>query len=207
MALLMAMAIPVMAQDGSEGDTVTKTFELTLNGEVTADQLFTLLYTPVRDGGAAGGTEQVIFCGVPDPQPDEVVVSDEDCVGGGNTYTYSAEFPVGTVLSVQWFRIGPDTGPREVVRATEETLDADMTNTVEYTFGAGDDQQAPDNQQDGEDKDTDTGAGDDQQAETPEEMPETGAGGLAPGASVPWGTMGLAVSGLLAVGYAVIRRR
>jgi hypothetical protein len=74
-------------QQGGGGDTVTKTFELTLNGDVPADQLFTLLYTPVRDGGAAGGTEQVIFCGVPDPQPDEVVVSDEDCVGGGNTYT------------------------------------------------------------------------------------------------------------------------
>ena len=39
------------------------------------------------------------------------------------------------------------------------------------------------------------------------EMPDAGAGGLATGASVPWGTMGIAASGLLAAGYAVIRRR
>jgi hypothetical protein len=39
------------------------------------------------------------------------------------------------------------------------------------------------------------------------EMPDAGAGGLATGASVPWGSMGLAASGLLAAGYAVLRRR
>ena len=39
------------------------------------------------------------------------------------------------------------------------------------------------------------------------EMPDAGAGGLATGASVPWGTMGIAASGLLAAAYAVIRRR
>lgn len=38
-------------------------------------------------------------------------------------------------------------------------------------------------------------------------MGKVGAGGLVTGASVPWGTMGLAASGLLAAGYAVIRRR
>ena len=38
-------------------------------------------------------------------------------------------------------------------------------------------------------------------------MPNNGGGGLATGASVPWGTMGLAASGLLAAGYAVVRRR
>ena len=39
------------------------------------------------------------------------------------------------------------------------------------------------------------------------EMPDAGAGGLSTGASIPWGTMGIAASGLLAAGYAVIRRR
>ncbi len=48
---------------------------------------------------------------------------------------------------------------------------------------------------------------DDQQDEMPGEMPDTGAGGLATGASVPWGSLGLMTSGLLAAGYALIRRR
>lgn len=92
--------------------------------------------------------------------------------------------------------------------------------------GASDDEQVPDNQQTGGGKDADTGAGDDhqddgtgagndtqddvqddQQAEMPEELPDTGAGGLATGASVPWGSLGLMTSGLLAAGYAVLRRR
>jgi hypothetical protein len=41
----------------------------------------------------------------------------------------------------------------------------------------------------------------------PPTMPTTGGGGLATGASVPWGSLGLAASGLLAAGYAVLRRR
>lgn len=63
------------------------------------------------------------------------VVSDEACVGDGITYTYSVELPEGTVPQAQWFRIDLGTEAREVIRAIEETLDADMTNTAEYTFG------------------------------------------------------------------------
>jgi len=43
--------------------------------------------------------------------------------------------------------------------------------------------------------------------EMPDGMGNTGAGGFATGASVPWGSLGLAASGLLAAGYAVLRRR
>ncbi len=43
--------------------------------------------------------------------------------------------------------------------------------------------------------------------ETPEMPGKAGGGGLATGASVPWGSLGLAASGLLAAGYAVLRRR
>ncbi len=99
----------------------------------------------------------------------------------------------------------------------------DDTQDDDKDTGAGDEQQVPDNQQGGEDKDA--GAGDeqetpdnqqedtqddvqdDQQAEMPEELPDTGAGGLATGAAVPGGSLGLAASGLLAAGYAVLRRR
>jgi hypothetical protein len=43
--------------------------------------------------------------------------------------------------------------------------------------------------------------------ETPEMPGKAGGGGLATGASVSWGSLGLAASGLLAAGYAVLRRR
>jgi hypothetical protein len=117
---------------------------------------------------------------------------------------------VGTVLSVQWFRIGPDTGPREVIHAIEETLDTDMTNSAYYTFGkdtgAGDEQETPDNQQGGEKPDTSAGeVPDNQQGDMPDELPDTGAGGLAGG--LPTGSAAAAVSLLAASGYGVIRRR
>jgi hypothetical protein len=41
----------------------------------------------------------------------------------------------------------------------------------------------------------------------PPTMPTTGAGGLATGAGIPVAPLGLAASGLLAAGYAVLRRR
>jgi len=43
--------------------------------------------------------------------------------------------------------------------------------------------------------------------EMPGTMPNNGAGGLAAGASVPWASFGLVASGMLAAGYAVLRRR
>ncbi len=193
-----------------EPETVTNTFELTLNGEVPPDQLFTVLYTPVHNGGAVGGTEQVVFCGQPDPRAGGVVVSDEDCVGGGNTYTYSGKvtvaaslggIPEGTVLQAQWFRIGPDTGAREAIHEIEEPLETGMTYTAEYTFGTGAD----------DDKVEPTAAPIEPTPaptkEVPDGMGKSGAGGLATGASVPWGPIGLAASGLLAAGYAVLRGR
>jgi hypothetical protein len=116
-------------------------------------------------------------------------------------------------------------GSYEAFHLGTEIINADITNTAWYTFGkgtgAGDDQQVPDNQQDDEDKDTDTSAGDDtqtpdnqqedvqddQQGEMPEELPDTGMGGLAPGATIP---VGNAAAGLAMLGgacYAAVRRR
>ncbi len=48
---------------------------------------------------------------------------------------------------------------------------------------------------------------DDQQAKTPEELPVTGAGGLARGAAVPVGNAATGLSLLAGGGYAVLRRR
>ncbi len=72
-------------------------------------------------------------------------------------------------------------------------------DTQDDGSGAGDEQD--DTQDDG------TGAGDDQQGEMPEELPETGAGGLSPGATIPMGNAAAGLTGLLGAGYAVLRRR
>jgi len=212
-------------QQGSGGATVTKTFELTLNGDVPSDRAFAVFYG-TRDqfeGSVESEVEEpifdyILFCGQPeDAEFADTVVSDDDCVGEGNTYSAEAELPQGTELYFSYvtavetdlqntadffhgnissfFETGEVSGEAEV-------LDTDMTNTAWYTFGkgtgAGDDQQ-DDAQDDG------TGAGDDQQGEMPEELPETGAGGLA--GTLPLGSAYAALALLAASGYGVIRRR
>ncbi len=82
----------------------------------------------------------------------------------------------------------------------EETPEAAVTpqETPEATVGPVEPTEAP--------VQATTGV-DDKQDEDQPTMPDTGAGALTTGASVPWGSLGLAASGLLAAGYAVIRRR
>jgi hypothetical protein len=115
-----------------------------------------------------------------------------------------------------------------------KTLNADMTNTAFYTGGkgtgagevpdnqqegekpdtsAGDKQETPDDQQEGETPDT--GAGEtpdnqqddvqgDQQGEMPEELPETGAGGLAP-VGLPIGGVLAALAAVICLGLSLVR--
>ncbi len=208
--LMMAMlAFPAFAQDGKAGAgddqqvpdnqqtgggkaTVTKTFELTLNGTVPEDRAFAVFYG-TRDqfeGLFESESEEppfeyILFCGQPeDAKFADTVISDEDCVGDGNTYRAEVELPQGTELFFSFatavetdlstaeffhgnvgtlFETGELTGEPEV-------LDTDMTNTAWYTFGkdtgAGDDQQ-------------DTGAGKDTGAGDEQEVPDnqqTGGG-------------------------------
>jgi len=242
---------PDNQQGGGGKEMVTKTFELTLNGDVPEGQAFFAQY--LVEGQPEPTAGSVLFCA-------DVSSDVPECEGDGTVYRESVQLPAGSGLDFRFIR-SDEVGDLELFHEGNETLNSDMTNTAFYTFGtgagddqqevpdnqqtgggkdagagddqqddtqdntqdegtgAGDDQQVPDNQQDGEDKDTGSGAGDDveddtqedvqddQQGEMPEELPDTGAGGLATGASVPWGSFGLAASGLLAAGYAVLRRR
>ena len=169
--------VPDNQQTGGGGDMVTKTFELTLNGDVPADRAFGVAYGTFDEFEADEPTD-VIFCGQPAPRIGDVVVSDEDCVGDGETYTYSVDLPEGTELYFTYLTaeegdeentaepfFGNITfeGPGEA-----EVLNADMTNTAWYTFGKG--TGAGDDQQDGEDKDSGAGAGDDQQDDTQDDV-------------------------------------
>ena len=179
------------------GDTVTKTFELTLNGTVPADQEF---YAVFAIGSSDG--QFFYFCGP---------TREKQCVGDGTVYTASVDIPAGYDTETYFYRVNTDTGEKEEFASYAERIDEDMTNRAWYTFGkgtgAGDDQQ--DDVQDdstgtGDDAQDDTQ--DDQQGEMPEEMPDTGAGGLAAGATIPVGNAaGLTM--LLGAGYAVIRKR
>ena len=168
--------------------------------------------------------------------PEEDIVSDEACEGDGNTYSFEREFERGTRLAFLFARLSvTDEETFEIFHTSVddpsriqndedplpedfETLNTDFTNTAWYTFGGGagddkqddgtgadDEQEVPDNQQDGEDKDA--GAGDDQQGEMPGEMPDTGMGGLATGATIPVANVAAGLTMLVGAGYGVLRRR
>jgi hypothetical protein len=203
-------------EDIDDHETVSRTFELTLNGTVPADQAFHVGFTAVHDDGAVSGTDQILWCGqVQGFEPQA------KCEGGGTVYRRTVEitsalreFPAGTVLQAQWRRFDGETGASEEFLVMEEPLDADMPYTAEYTFGggAGDDDVGPtvvpiEPTTEPAPAEPTTGPRPQPTEGMPTMPPKAGAGGLATGASVPWGTMGLAATCLLAAGYAVIRRR
>ena len=198
---------PDNQQDGDK-EMVTKTFELTLSGDVPAGETFAVgLYCELKYNEGEG--ELLLFCS--DSDDPSVPAGTEPCEGDGTTYRLSVELPMGDTLRTTFYRgfgLGPNT---EAFHEVTETINADMTNTAYYTFGkgtgAGDDQETPDNQQDGDNKDS--GAGevpDDQQGEMPEELPDTGAGALAPGTAIPVGNAAAGLVMLAGAGYAVLRR-
>jgi hypothetical protein len=134
------------------------------------------------------------------------------------------------LVNTAWYTFGsagdeqhvPDneqTGDGKDAGTGDDQEDDTQDDTQDEGAGTGDEQQVPDNQQASEDKDTGSGAGedveddtqedvqDDQQGEMPEEMPETGAGRLAPGTSIPVGNAAAGLMVLIGAGYAVMRRR
>ncbi len=194
-ALMLALLLvaPTLAGGGTQ-DTVTKTFELTLYGDVPSDQVFGVLYT-------TQGTQTptiVQFCG-PELQgvgPNIRRISDESCSGGGTAYSFDAEFPHGAKLAFRYL-----TGPADDPQASQtfytsvegdgppsdpadfETLDADMVNSAYYDSG------------------TDRGGAGDGPGSP--QMPDTGAGGLSDDGSALGGIAALAA--LVAIGYAASR--
>ena len=223
--------MPDNQQTGGGKGTVTKTFELTLNGTVPEGDSFYVQY--LEEGQTEDLTSNAVFCG-------ELIEEEPEpaCKEGGAVYTVEVEFDASTTLDFRFGRHNEDYTEIEVFHEGAETLDADMTNAAYYTYGtgtgAGDDQQddtqddsagAGDDQQDdtqddsagaGDDRQDDgAGAGDDQQdqddvqddqqGEMPEEMPETGAGGLAVGGYA--GGVAAALGLLVAATAPLVRRR
>ncbi len=171
---------PDSQQTGDRGDTATKTFELTLNGTVPEGETFAVRFG-VADGDE-GNADILHLCGEG---------AQDECAGGTTVYSGSIEVPAGTRIDFAFVRMA--TG--EVFHEGTETIHDDMTNTAWYTFGngaaAGDTQDELQDTdagkiEDGQ-QDTDTGVSDGQQAELPVRLPETGAGGMAAGATLPVG--------------------
>ncbi len=176
------------------GDMVTKTFTLTLKGDVPEDAIFPVFYA-TRDQIAADPEDPTIFlfCGQP---PTEFGLEPKaDCEAG--VYTHTVQFEAGTEIALAFARAS-ETDPEsfeffhqsfdgEQPSADDpgdfETLNTDFTNSAWFTFTAGDDQQG----------------------KMPA-MPNTGAGGIA-GSTLPIGQLAGALSLAVGYGYFLMRRR
>lgn len=195
-ALMLALLLvaPALAA-GEQGDTVTKTFELTLHGDVPPDRVFEVKYLTQEEGSSGAKPKAIQFCGsVQDPGAVQII-SRETCVGNGTVYTAEVEFQRGTRLAFQYFTLlasdpvgtdetffssiqgpGAPGGPEDF-----ETLDDDMVTSAWYRSGGA------------------SGSG-----QMPE-MPDTGAGGMA-GSGLPlYGSVALLP--LAATWYTIRRRR
>ena len=165
------LLLPMVSASAQAGDTVTKTFELTLNGEVPEGRAFNVSYNLTGADGAAF----LPFCGRG---------SDTQCEGGGTVYTVVAEVGAGKSIDIQFVRVMTETETAETFLEYTETLYSDQTSSAAYTFPA----------TAGNDKDM------------PDQLPDTGAGGLSgPGLSV--GGLAAPLAILLAGCYAALRRR
>ncbi len=194
LTLALVLTIPALA-GGEQDDMVTKTFKLTLHGDVPAERVFEVKYLTEEQARSGANPTAIQFCGsVQDPGAVRII-SREACVGNGTIYTAELEFPRGTRLAYMYFTllasdpVGTDEtffssikGPGEPGGPEDfETLDEDMVNFASYQSRTADgDGQAP-------------------------EMPDTGAGAMA-GTNLPI-YAGMALFSLVAaVGYGVRRR-
>jgi hypothetical protein len=137
-------AVACRREKGAHGDRVTKTFKLTLYGDVPKDQAFTVQHQTEDELGEDGGGSLVWLCGQPPegmPRDQITIVSSEDCRGDkGTSYMHKAKFKRGEYVRVGFgrmseagmeseggFGVVADTGLVEL-----ELLHADGTNSAWY---------------------------------------------------------------------------
>lgn len=200
-ALLAGVSATASAQTNQQGGTgqkamVTKTFELTVKGTVPAGDSFAVSYRDTAAG--ADMTQWILFCGELTEQTPK-----DACVGDGKVYTASIQVPAGTTLEVNFVRHNKDYTDIESFFKTTETVNADMTNTAWYDYGAaggtgqnGQTGGSGNNQQGGTGQTGQTG-------QTPSKMPATGAGGMA---ALPLGGLYAAIAALVMGLVGLIRR-
>ena len=207
LVLALLLTAPAVAGGDKGGDTVTKTYSLTVNGRVDdpGDRLFFAEHSAEGDGTDAAPAI-IMYCGpdlsqlIPEGENFEVVRADnysEQCLGNGTVYTASRELePVGRLyFSFSTARLSElkaggepetiftsDDGDDQEEPEDFEVINTDTTNTAWYSFsGSGVEQQTP-------------------------QMPDTGAGGMA-GAGLPMGYGAATLSLVAACGYVARRYR
>jgi LPXTG-motif cell wall-anchored protein len=123
LTLALLLVIPVLAQDMQQESTVTKTFQLTINGAIPEGESFGVEAT-VR-----GSFEPTVlyFCG---PE------SELFCLGNGTVYTQTATFPLGSELRFTFFRGFTESPNFELISEGTEILNSDMTNSATYPAGS-----------------------------------------------------------------------
>ncbi len=190
LVLALLLVVPVLAGGDEQEDIVTKTFKLTLYGDVPEDRVFGAFYYVSPQTHPAG---LIQFCGpdVPGGEAPSQVASEQDCQGGGTAYTASAEFDTGTGIFVEFVTLSVNDPQNTLEIFAEspeledpesleyEVLNTDTTNTASYRFGADNGQQTP-------------------------QMPTTGAGGMGSSHSSIARTAAMLL--LLTVGACVLRR-
>ncbi len=121
LAFAAATALPAFAQPAPQAPTATKTFNLTLHGDVPAGESFGIEYA------VKGGSEQapLYFCG-----PDVGT----QCTGNGTVHTQSVSVPDGSQLLYRFYRGHVYSPSFEEISSGEEVITANSASHAAYTF-------------------------------------------------------------------------
>ncbi len=150
--LALLLAVPASAAGDVQGETVTKTFEFTLHGDVPQDRAFAAYYSTNVANVGGEPTDYILFCGGTESERAGArqVVSQEDCAGNGEVYRAQVEFERGTQL-VYFFIVAVEGTENFEIFHTNvpsresqpELLSTDTTNSAWYTFSAVEGEQVP----------------------------------------------------------------
>lgn len=133
LALLVGPAYAQATHPTQQG-TVTKTFQLTVNGTVPPGEFLYVKYAPRSSDPDDIGFAH--FCG-----DLFQIQSKPPCQGNGTVYTETRTFPVGTTVKFSFERSNQNTSTGvgdpyeiEVIQTGTETLNSSSTTRVTYTY-------------------------------------------------------------------------
>ncbi len=134
LALLIAAPAHAHAPRPLQQGTVTKTFQLTVQGTVPAGEFLYVEYEPRSSDPDDIGFAH--FCG-----DLFQIQSKPPCQGNGTVYTETRTFPAGTTIEFSFERSNQNTSTGvgdpyeiEVIQTGTETLNSNSTTRVIYTY-------------------------------------------------------------------------
>ena len=182
---LIALCPPSDQAGAQEVGSVRLTFELYLSGDVPEGELFRLEFLAPRPQPGGSGIPLLYLCGGPRGELEGPFGPPLACVGREEPYTGIRGGPKGATVTYRFFRVpeGGRQGGAETVSKGTLRLEEDATIVAHYRYPGG------------------------EKPGVPSELPDTGAGGLAPGTTIPLGNAATGLVMLAGAGYAVLRRR